>query len=233
MQRGAKYGLQDILFQITENGYTFCRIYDGWQSSISDDLYPIRVLRENENAEQLRERVAEFVRRFNCPLTLFFKNYESNTNKNAVLVHYRPDDVPEVVQPARGSVYGNDERVSFAVEIERLKAEMREREIRREKADLENELEDARAVRAKWDAIADAILPKILPLFGVSSAVIGVKPMQGTNEKADESNTADAQQFEAAIDYLCDVFGIQGMIDLADLLKRKPEFINLVKSQLS
>jgi hypothetical protein len=234
MNRGVKYSLSDLLFQITENNYRFVRIYDGWLQTITDADFPIRVLRDCASADDMKEKITDFVKRFPYRLTLLFKVAESNTGTNAVLVHFEPDR-PGVVQavPVNGSgaAANSMDAFGFAIELERLRAEMRERDIKREKEEVEQELEFARSQRAKWETIADIVLPKILPLFGVPSALVTgkVQPMQGAHNEAG----VDADELEKAIDFLCDTFGMDGVIKLAHLLKTKPEFINLVKSQIS
>lgn len=230
MRANVKYTLSDVLYQVNENSYKFCRVYDGWIDTIKETDYPIRVLRDCETPEQMSEKITDFVKRFPYRLTLFFKVHESNTGTNAVLLHFEPtrETAGAGGQVMQGPVA--PDAFTFAIELERLRAEMRESEVRREKEKIEEELNAARSVRAKYEMLADVLLPKILPLFGVSPVVMGkaaATPMQGH-----EAANVDANELEAAIDYLIDTFGMQGVIDLAALLQKKPEFINLVKSQI-
>jgi len=222
-----KYSAADILNYIDTQKYRVCSIYQGFIET-PDGHLPVmhfynQALKGDEAVNKLKSQVAEYLQKYPFRCTLIMAT--GSAAKDFVRYLYEPTGEVIRSQPMQGTqaAPANDQYINAVIQVEALRGEMRLMMADREKEDLRRELEAAKSGNAKFAVITEVLVEKFAGLFGLIPAAETV-PMQG--------HESEAEALEKAIDYLHEIFGTDGLIKLAELLKNKPEFVQIVKSQI-
>lgn len=232
MSRSIKYTLSDICRIIDENDLKYIRIYDGWLNELTAANYPIHVIfipakEAAENGRDIKLALTDFVNRFPYRLTLYMKSSTNGSDNAAMLVHYEPGTLP-INAPATNShmslpATGTD--AVLLVEIERLKAEMREQNFKREIVEKQFIIEHQTTINARIsllvETLADKFLPRIFPELAASPP------------KAMNMNGITDEEFENSINYLVEQFKPEGIVKLCYLLRTNDMYRNLVHSEIN
>jgi hypothetical protein len=225
-----RYSLPDIKEIIKDNSLQYVRVYEGYLSVIPDEKLPVHVIdctpgsRSKYANKSLYEALEPWLNRFNVPVTLYFGVTNNSRNSN-ILVFYEPNlnAAPVVNSESNMQPVMNGQMLNYAVQIAELRSEIQMMNLRREKEDLEKEIENRENSNEKLKAVGSVIFERLAAYFfpGVPS----VQPLQGTEN--------ENEQLEIAVAYLIETFDVSGVIRLAQLLQNKPEFVSIVKSQIN
>lgn len=233
MSRAIKYTLSDVCRIIDENEIKYIRIYDGWLNELTASNYPIHVIfipakEAAENGKDVKISLSDYVNRFPYRLTLFMKSSTNSSDNAALLVQLEPAASVQNNTPAMNgtrtdqSAHQNSDSV-LLVEIERLKAEMREQNFKREIQDKEALIDQANTMNARISLVIETLADKFLPRLFPQMAAAPAPAINGATD----------QEFEAAINYIVEEFKPVGVVKLCYLLRTNEMYRNLVHSEIN
>jgi len=225
-----KHTLSEVLEFIKNSNLRIGQIYAGHLAKIADEDFPVQSFnflaqrKDGESVNLAVDFVRNYLTKFPARYTLLMKP-SANATEGIIKVYFEPSiNDSAVAAPVMNNVPAgvNGELLNYAVQLEQLRAEIRFREMEREKQDLQREIERQSGINGRFAAVAELLIEKFAGAFGLVPDAAPVA-MQGVN----------AEDFETAVEFLVQTFGADGVVKLAALLQQKPEFVSIVKSQIN